>query len=103
MITKFNQYIKESLEDVYPTKGFKILTTEDEEYVVFSRNMSGVFLIPTDMVSGIIESGDIAMLQIEYGKHHDYTLSKNTIDEAFEKFYNTRIDNSNKVPFMMYL
>ena len=76
MITKYNQFIKEAFEDVYPDTGFKLLATEDEEYVVYSNNsMALAFLIPTENVSSIIEAGDIGMLYI-YEKSHTYTLRK---------------------------
>ena len=77
MITKFNKFINEAFEDVYPNKGFKLLATEDEEYVVFSNGrMDGAFLIPTDKVGDIIEAGDIGMIQIRSASRQSYTLKK---------------------------
>jgi hypothetical protein len=60
MITKFNQYIKEAIEDVYADRSFKIIVTEDEEYAVYTNGtMMGALLVPTSKLSEIIKLGFI--------------------------------------------
>ena len=49
----------------------------------------------------ILSRAKIINSRINFCKDN-YILSKETINEAFQKFYDTRTSNINKIPFMMY-
>ena len=53
-------------------------------------------------IENIISRCKIINARINFCKDNDCILNKEIIDEAFEKFYETRISNISKVPFMMY-
>ena len=53
-------------------------------------------------IENIISRIKIINSRINFCKEHNYILTKEIIDEAFDKFYDTRKSNINKVPFMMY-
>jgi hypothetical protein len=52
-------------------------------------------------IDNIISRIKIINARINFCKD-DYIITKETINEGFEKFYETRISNISKVPFMMY-
>lgn len=52
-------------------------------------------------IENIISRAKIINSRVNFCKY-EFTLTKEIINEAFEKFYDTRISNINKVPFMMY-
>jgi replication-associated recombination protein RarA len=53
-------------------------------------------------IENIISRIKIINSRINFCKEYNYILTKEIIDEAFDKFYDTRKSNINKVPFMMY-
>jgi SpoVK/Ycf46/Vps4 family AAA+-type ATPase len=53
-------------------------------------------------IDSIISRAKIINARINFCSENDYVLTKETINEAFEKFYDTRKQNISQVPFMMY-
>jgi SpoVK/Ycf46/Vps4 family AAA+-type ATPase len=53
-------------------------------------------------IDNIISRAKIINSRLNFCKDNDYILTKVIIDEAFEKFYSTRIYNTDKIPSMMY-
>lgn len=53
-------------------------------------------------IENIISRAKIINSRINFCKENKYILTKEVIDEAFDKFYDTRISNISKLPFMMY-
>ena len=53
-------------------------------------------------IDNIISRAKIINSRINFCRENNYILTKEVIDEAFNKFYDTRISNISKIPFMMY-
>ena len=53
-------------------------------------------------IENIISRAKIINSRVNFCKEENYILTKEIINEAFDKFYDTRITNVSKVPFMMY-
>lgn len=53
-------------------------------------------------IENIISRAKIINARVNFCKENNYIFTKNVIDEAFDKFYETRINYIDKVPFMMY-
>lgn len=53
-------------------------------------------------IENIISRTKIINARVNFCKEENYILTKEIINEAFNKFYETRISNISKVPFMMY-
>lgn len=53
-------------------------------------------------IENIISRAKIINSRVNFCKEENFILTKEIINEAFDKFYDTRISNVNKVPFMMY-
>ena len=53
-------------------------------------------------IENIISRAKIINSRVNFCKEENYILTKEIINEAFDKFYDTRISNVRKVPFMMY-
>ena len=53
-------------------------------------------------IDNIISRAKIINSRINFSRENNYILSKKNIDEAFNKFYDTRTNISNEPPFMMY-
>ena len=53
-------------------------------------------------IENIISRAKIINSRVNFCKEDNYILTKEIINEAFDQFYETRISNINKVPFMMY-
>ena len=53
-------------------------------------------------IENIISRAKIINSRVNFCKEENYILTKEIINEAFDKFYDTRITNVSKIPFMMY-
>ena len=53
-------------------------------------------------IENIISRAKIINARINFCKEKNYMFNKKVIDEAFEKFYETRFNNIDKAPSMMY-
>lgn len=53
-------------------------------------------------IENIISRAKIINSRVNFCKEENYILTKEIINEAFDKFYDTRVSNVSKVPFMMY-
>lgn len=53
-------------------------------------------------IDNVISRAKIINARINFCKENNCVLTKNTIEEALKKFYDTRITKIDKVPFMMY-
>jgi len=53
-------------------------------------------------IENIISRAKIINSRVNFCKEENYMLTKEIINEAFDKFYDTRVSNVRKVPFMMY-
>ena len=53
-------------------------------------------------IENIISRAKIINSRVNFCKEENFILTKEIINEAFDKFYDTRISNVSKVPFMMY-
>ena len=53
-------------------------------------------------IENIISRAKIINSRVNFCKEENYILTKEIINEAFDKFYDTRVSNIKKVPFMMY-
>ena len=53
-------------------------------------------------IENIISRAKIINSRVNFCKEENFILTKKIINEAFEKFYDTRVSNVSKVPFMMY-
>ena len=54
-------------------------------------------------IDNIISRAKIINSRVNFCKEENFILTKEIIDEAFDKFYETRVSNVNNVPFMMYI
>ena len=53
-------------------------------------------------IENIISRAKIINSRVNFCKEENFILTKEIINEAFDKFYDTRVSNISKVPFMMY-
>lgn len=53
-------------------------------------------------IENIISRVKIINSRVNFCKEENFIITKEIINEAFDKFYDTRISNVKKVPFMMY-
>ena len=53
-------------------------------------------------IENIISRAKIINSRVNFCKEENFILTKEIINEAFDKFYDTRVSNVSKVPFMMY-
>ena len=53
-------------------------------------------------IENIISRAKIINSRVNFCKEENFILTKEIINEAFDKFYDTRKSNISKVPFMMY-
>ena len=53
-------------------------------------------------IENIISRAKIINSRVNFCKQENFILTKEIINEAFDKFYDTRVSNISKVPFMMY-
>lgn len=53
-------------------------------------------------IENIISRTKIINSRVNFCKEENFILTKEIINEAFDKFYDTRVSNVSKVPFMMY-
>lgn len=99
-------FTKQELSKIFINKiqetDFYELENEIDKSYIESKIKSEYFFGNAGDIENIISRAKIINSRINFCKEDDYTLTKETIDEAFVKFYDTRIDNTNKVPFMMY-
>lgn len=101
-----DNFTKEELSKIFI---YKINDTENYE---LSENIDNKFLeskIKKEYFTGnagdidnIISRVKIINSRINFCKEDNFIITKEIINEAFEKFYDTRINNTNTVPFMMY-
>ena len=53
-------------------------------------------------IENIISRAKIINSRVNFCKEENFILTKEIINQAFDKFYDTRISNVSKIPFMMY-
>ena len=53
-------------------------------------------------IENIISRAKIINARINFCKDNNYTFTTKIIDEAFDKFYETRLNKINTIPLMMY-
>lgn len=53
-------------------------------------------------IDSILSRAKIIYARINFGKEHNYELNKEIFDEAFEKYYETRMPKIDKIPNLMY-
>lgn len=99
-------FTKKELSQIFINKiqetDFYELPDEIDEKYIETKIKSEYFFGNAGDIENIISRAKIINSRINFCKEDDYILTKETINEAFDKFYDTRIDNTNKVPFMMY-
>lgn len=99
-------FTKQELSKIFINKiqetDFYELQDNIDELYIESKIKLEYFYGNAGDIDNIISRAKIINSRINFCKEDDYILTKETIDEAFNKFYDTRIDNTNVVPFMMY-
>lgn len=101
-----DNFTKEELSKIFvkkieETENYEINDDIDLDYIQSKINLE-YFLGNAGDIDNIISRVKIINSRINFGKEYHYVISKKVIDEAFNKFYDTRISNVSKVPFMMY-
>ncbi len=101
-----NHFTSEELAQILIDK------VNDSEYYELSDDINIDYIkkmIKTEYFSGnggdinnIFSRAKIIYSRINFCKENDYIITKDILKEAFDKFYETRVCNINKVPSMMY-
>jgi len=102
-----DNFTKQELSQIFINKinetEFYELSEEIDVNYIKSKIKLECFVGNAGDIENIIARAKIINSRINFCKEDDYILSKESIDEAFDKFYDTRIEHTNKVPFMMYM
>lgn len=85
---------------------------EESEYYLLEENVNYDFihsLIKTDYFTGnagdidnIISRIKIINSRINFGKENNYTINSKCVEEGFSKYYETKKNKIDKIPFLMY-
>ena len=99
-------FSKEELAQIFIDKVnnsdyYEIEEKIDKNYLI-SKIKLEYFVGNAGDIDNIISRAKIINSRLNFCKENDYILTKEIIDKSFEKFYSTRINNTDKVPSMMY-
>lgn len=86
---------------VYDTQEYELHYEIDNKFLE-SKIKKEYFNGNAGDIENIISRAKIINSRVNFCKEENYILTKEIINEAFDKFYDTKISNVSKVPFMMY-
>ena len=99
-------FTKEELAQIFinkvnDTEEYELHDEVDKKYLE-SKIKKEYFNGNAGDIENIISRAKIIYSRVNFCKDENFILTKEIINEAFDKFYDTRLSNISKVPFMMY-